>query len=105
SNQYVSALDGTTGDEIGRVTVRDKVSRALTIGGGLYFGEMALVRFDEKIRFASQGGASRVALPSRELPGTPRLLVPGTEKQLPVANARDGDRLFARPSSPEGPLG
>jgi outer membrane protein assembly factor BamB len=105
ANQYVSAIDATTGDELGRVTLRDKVTRALTIGGGLYFGEVAIVRFDDQIRKASQGGASRVAIPARELPGTPRLLVPGTEKQPVVANARDRDRLFARPSSPEGPLG
>lgn len=104
-NQYVSAIDAATGDELGRVTLRDKVSRALTIGGGLYFGEVAIVRFDDKIRLASQGGANRVAIPPRELPGTPRLLVPGTEKQPVVANARDRDRLFARPNSPEGPLG
>ncbi|AKU94487.1 hypothetical protein AKJ09_01151 [Labilithrix luteola] len=103
-NQYVSAIDVTSGEELGRVVLRDKVSRATTIGGGLYFGEAAFVRFDEKIGLASGGGANRVGLPSRELPGTPRLLVPGTEKLPPVANARDRDRLFARPSGPEGPL-
>jgi outer membrane protein assembly factor BamB len=105
ANQYVSAIDAATGDELGRVTLRDKVSRADTIGGGLYFGEVSYVRFDDKIRMASQGQANRIAIPSRELPGTPRLLVPGTEKLPPVANARDRDRLFARPSSPDGPLG
>ena len=105
ANQYVSAIDASTGDEIGRVVVRDKVSRALTIGGTLYFGEMAYVRFDDKISQASRGQANRVALPSRELPGTPRLLVPGTEKVPPVANARDRDRLFGRPSGDATPLG
>jgi outer membrane protein assembly factor BamB len=104
ANQYVSALDGTTGEEIGRVTLRDKVSRALTVGGTLYFGEMAYVRFDDRISQASRGQASRVAIPSRELPGTPRLLVPGTEKVPPVANARDRDRLFGRPSGATTPL-
>ncbi len=105
ANQYVTAIDPATGDELGRVTLRDKVSRALTIGGTLYFGELAYVRFDERISQASRGQASRVGIPSRELPGTPRLLVPGTEKVPPTANARDRDRLFARPSSGEGPLG
>ena len=104
ANQYVSAIDASTGDEIGRVVLRDKVSRALTIGGTLYFGEMAFVRFDDNIAQASRGQASRVALPSRELPGTPRLLVPGTEKVPPVANARDRDRLFGRPSGDSMPL-
>jgi outer membrane protein assembly factor BamB len=105
SNQYVSAIDAATGDELGRVTLRDKVSRADQIGGAVYFGEVSYVRFDDKIRMASQGGANRVGIPARELPGTPRLFVPGTEKLAPVANARDRDRLFARPSAPEGPLG
>lgn len=101
TNQYVSAIDPATGDEIGRVVLRDKVSRALSIGGDLYFGELAYVRFDDKIVRASQGGASRVGIPSRELPGTPRLLVPGDEKVPPIANARDRDRLFARPAGTE----
>jgi len=105
ANQYVSAIDAVTGDEIGRVVIREKTSRALTIGGALYFGELAYVRFDEKITMASRNGANRVAVPARELPGTPRLLVPGTERNPPVANARDRDRIFARPSAPEGPLG
>ncbi|MBX3202147.1 MAG: PQQ-binding-like beta-propeller repeat protein [Labilithrix sp.] len=105
ANQYVSAIDAASGDEIGRVTIRDKVSRALAIGGTLYFGELAYVRFDDKIGLSSRGGASRIALPSRELPGTPRLLVPGTEKVPPVANARDRDRLFGRPSADGATLG
>lgn len=105
SNQYVSAIDAESGDEIGRVVARDKVSRAFTIGGTLYFGELAFVRFDDRIAHASRGQATRVALPSRELPGTPRLLVPGTEKLPPVANARDRDRLFGRPSGDATSLG
>ncbi len=105
ADQYVSAIDASTGDELGRVVLRDKVSRALTVGGALYFGEVAYVRFDEKIRLASSGGANKIAIPTRELPGTPRLLAPGTERLPAVANARDRDRLFARPSSPDGPLG
>ena len=105
ANQYVSAIDALTGDELGRVTLRDKVSRAEQIGGAVYFGEVSLVRFDEKIAMASQGGANRITLPSRELPGTPRLYAPGSEKLPAVANARDRDRLFARPSTPSGPLG
>lgn len=104
ANQYVSAIDASTGDEIGRVTVRDKVSRAIAIGGALYFGELAYVRFDDKIALASRGQANRVSLPSRELPGTPRLLVPGTEKLPPFANAHDRDRLFGRPSADATPL-
>lgn len=104
ANQYVSAIDGSTGDEIGRVTLRDKVSRAIEIAGTLYFGELAYVRFDEKIGEASRGHANRVQIPSRELPGTPRLLVPGTEKVPVAANARDRDRLFGRPAKDSNPF-
>ena len=88
ANQYVSAIDPSSGDEIGRVTLRDKVSRALVVGGSLYFAEHGYVRFDEKIGGASQGKANRVAIPTRELPGTPRVFSSGTEKTPVVANAR-----------------
>ncbi|HVJ94589.1 MAG TPA: PQQ-binding-like beta-propeller repeat protein [Labilithrix sp.] len=105
ANQYVSALDAETGEELGRATVRDKVSRALSIGGSLYFGELAMIRFDDHIGLASRGQATRIAIPTRELPGTPRLLVPGTERIPPVANARDRDRLFGRPTDGPAPAG
>lgn len=104
ANQYVSAIDVETGDSIGRATIRQKVSRAFTLGGALYFGELGFVRFDERIAQASRNGASSVTVPQRELPGTPRLLVPGTERVPVAANARDKNQLFARPSGPDGPL-
>lgn len=104
ANQYVSAIDAESGDELGRVVLRDKVSRAIEIGGTLYFGEMAYVRFDDRIGGASRGQANRLQIPSRELPGTPRLLVPGTERIPPAANARDRDRLFGRPAAEGAPL-
>jgi outer membrane protein assembly factor BamB len=104
SNQYVSAFDLTSGDEVARVVVRDKVSRAFTMGGGLYFGEMSLVRFDDHIKDASHGRASRVALPSKSLPGTQRLMAPGREKLPAAANALDRSRYFARPVTPNAPM-
>jgi outer membrane protein assembly factor BamB len=103
AGQYVSAIDAATGDELGRAVLRDKVSRALTYGGALWFGEAALVRFDDRLGLATRGGATRVTLPARELPGTPRLTIPGTERVPPVANARDLDRLFARPAPDAAP--
>jgi outer membrane protein assembly factor BamB len=101
ANQYVSAIDPTSGDEIGRVTLRDKVSRAMVVGGTLYFAEHGYVRFDEKIGGASQGKANRVSIPTRELPGTPRVFSSGAEKTPVVANAHDRDRLYARPNDGE----
>ncbi len=102
-NQYVSALDGKNGEELGRVVLRDKVSRATSVGGALYFGEQAYVRFDDKIGQASHGKANRIALPARELPGTPRWVVPGTERLPVAANARDRSQLFARPNEATPP--
>jgi outer membrane protein assembly factor BamB len=105
AGQYVSALDPQSNEEIGRVTVREKVTRAFVVGGTLYFGDVSYVRFDDNIVRASAGQASKVGVPSRELPGTPRLLVPGTEKIPAVANARDRDRLFGRPDGASNPFG
>ncbi len=98
SNQYVSAYDAVTGEEVGRVTLREKVSRAWTESSALYFGEVGIFRFDDHIKDASKNGASHIGIPQRELPGTPRLLVPGTERIPVVANALDQARLYARPS-------
>ncbi len=105
SSQYVSALDLTNGDEPGRILFREKVSRAFTEGGGLFFGEIGIFRFDDKIAFASKRGASHATLPQRELPGSPVLLTPPEERQRVVASARDRIRLYARPSGTQGPLG
>ncbi len=104
-NQYVSVFDLSDGNEAGRVLLRDKTSRAWTVGGALYFGEVAAVRFDDRIKDASRSQASRIALPPRELPGTPTLMVAGDTYLGPVASAPDKIRLYARPSGPTGPLG
>lgn len=97
-SQYVSAIDTASGEEVARVVVREKVSRALTIGGELYFGEAAFVRFDHAIRLASGGGATRIVVPAREQAGTPRLFLPGAQSVPAAANAYDRVRLFARPA-------
>ena len=99
ASQYVSVLDLSTGDEIGRVTMREQVSRAFTQGGSLWFGQAAYVRFDEHIRDASKGKASRAGLPARELPGTPKL-APGSGEAIPaVAGAYDRVHLYAHPEA------
>jgi outer membrane protein assembly factor BamB len=104
SNQYVSVLDLTNGEEAGRVLLRGKVSHAFTVNGGLFFGENELFRFDDKIRNASRNQATRLALPQRELPGTPSLMAPGEDKLGPVALALDKTRLYARPTASD-PIG
>jgi outer membrane protein assembly factor BamB len=96
-NQYVSAIDLDTGDEIGRLLLREQVSHAKNIGGKLYFGEAGLTRFDEKIGGAAQGQATSVKLPPRELPGKPVWFTEGSQPAPAKATARERIRLYARP--------
>ena len=104
-NQYISVLDIANGDEPARILFREKVSRAWTQGGAMWFGEVGIFRWDDNIKGASHMTASHVAIPPRELPGTPVLMTPPEDRQKVDATARDRIRLFARASGPEGPLG
>src|SRR6187431_1031829 len=101
SNQYVSALDIASGDEGGRLLARVQVSQALNYGGQLYFGEQGLIRFDDKVRFASTNQASQVGLPKVELPGKPTWLGSGLLNPTSQANARSKIRIFAAPAGGE----
>ena len=101
--QYVSVIDVATGDEVARATLREMTSRAWTQSGSLWFGQSAFVRFDAHIRDASKGKASSVALPARELPGTPVLMPAGAEPVFAMSGAADKVHLYARPEgSAEG---
>ncbi len=104
-NQYVTVLDIAGGGEVGRILLRERTSRAWTTGGALYFGEVGLFRFDDRIKDAPRSGATHIALPARELPGAPRLIAPGDEALGPTSSAPDSIRLYARPTSSNGPLG
>ena len=104
-SQYVSALDLDTGSESGRVLARTVVSRGLAIGGSLYFGENALVRFDEAIALAPRGGAHIVKLPERELPGKPSWYPDGASVLPPTAGAPDSIRFYARPKAVADSIG
>jgi outer membrane protein assembly factor BamB len=97
SGQYVSVIDLASGDESARVTLREQTSRAWTQGGSLWFGQVAYIRFDEHIKDASKGKATTVTLPARELPGSPKLMPPGSQPIGPLANAEDKVHIYARP--------
>jgi outer membrane protein assembly factor BamB len=93
---YVSAIELSTGNEAARVVVREQTSRAWTQSNELYFGEIGIVRFDQKIKLSDKNGETHLALPARELAGAPKLMEPGTENPGPSAEARDRIRLYAR---------
>jgi outer membrane protein assembly factor BamB len=97
-SQYVSAVDLGSGDELGRLLLREQVSRALAFGDHLWFGEIGLVRFDERIGQAASDGAGRVSLPTRELPGNPAWFTDGAISVPAASSARDRIRLYARPA-------
>lgn len=100
--QYVSAIDLSSGQEAGRLLMRDQVSRAMDIGGQLYFGQRVLVRFDSSIDKATAHQADRVELPQTKLPGAPEWYRDGTVVGGTRAGAHDNIRLYARPTGTEG---
>ena len=102
AGQYVSVIDLANGDETARVTVRQETSRAWTESGTLWFGEVGFIRFDDRIRDASKGKASTVAVPPRELPGMPKMIPPGYEPLAATANAEDKTREYAKPRPTQG---
>jgi len=104
-NQYVSAVQLSSGDEIARLVTREQVSHALNVGGDLYFGERTLLRFDEQIARASRGAARQVELPARKLPGEPRWFDPGHAITPPEATPRSKIQLVARPALTPAGLG
>jgi outer membrane protein assembly factor BamB len=106
NNVYVSAIDLLNGDEAARVVLREKTSRAWTEQRELYFGEIGIFRWDDHIKDAPKNQASHVALPVRELPGSPKLMEPGTDNPGAAAEAPDRIRIYARPTpGEEGALG
>ena len=105
SSQYVSAVDISSGDEIGRLLLREQVSQTKTFDGKLHFGERSLVRFDENIGAAGTNAANAVKLPERELPGKPVWFTNGAQVTPATGAAREKIRLFAHPSVVDGKLG
>jgi outer membrane protein assembly factor BamB len=99
--QYVSAIDLEQGQEIGRALLRDLVTYALDLDGALWFGERALVRFDEKLRFAQSFQATRFEWKPRELPGKPVWLGSGHEPSRVERTALPKIRVYAAPSAKE----
>jgi outer membrane protein assembly factor BamB len=101
--RYVSAYDLSIGEEVARVRLTSRVTRAFTAGGALFFGEKTATRFDEHIGLAPSGKATTVTLPPRPLPDDPRWMEPGDDVRPPRPLPADRIRLLARPTSSGGP--
>jgi outer membrane protein assembly factor BamB len=97
--QYISVVDLLNGDEMARVTLRDETSRAWTEEGSLWFGGVAFTRFDEHIRDASKGKASRATIKVPVLPGEPKLMRSANSPVMALADAQDKVKLYARPKA------
>lgn len=97
SDQYVTAIDLKSGDEVARLLVREIVTQARNFNGDLWFGEKGLVRFDDKIRLATTNQGTRVGLPARQLPGKPVWLGSGNQLWPVSSSARLKIRLSAQP--------
>ncbi len=97
SDQYVTAVDLKSGDEVARLLVREIVTQARNFNGDLWFGEKGLLRFDDKIRLATTNQGTRVGLPTRQLPGKPVWLGSGNQLWPVSSSARLKIRLSAQP--------
>ncbi len=97
ASQYVTAIDTTSGEEVGRVLLRHQVSHAEQIGTELYFGQLALTRFDAKIGAAQRQAGNTVSLPDKTLPGKPEWYKDGTVVYAPTDSASTKIHLWARP--------
>jgi PQQ enzyme repeat len=99
SNQYVSAVDVKSGQEVARLLLRELVTQARNFNGDLWFGETGLVRLDPQIRLATTNQATHVELPARQLPGKPAWLGSGNQLWPVSSSARLKIRLAATPSA------
>lgn len=97
SNQYVSAIDLKSGDEVARLLLREIVTHARNFDGELWFGEKGLVRFDDKIGLAVTNQGTHVELPAQPLPGKPVWLGSGNQLWPVSGSARLKIRLSATP--------
>ncbi len=97
--RYVSAYDLALGDEVARVRLPGRVTRAFTVGGALFFGETLVTRFDDHIAQLAQGGTTTVKLPARALPDHPVWMSSGNDALPAAGEPSDRVHLYARPEA------
>lgn len=98
----VVVLDVLAGSEAARVISDQPIERVVAWGYDLYFAGEGALRFDGAVVGARTGGGTRIAIPERNFPGSPRWLSQPSGP-LPVALSKsEHARYFARPRSRDG---
>ncbi len=104
-NLYVTAFDASSGAQLATFVTDTETTHVLAYGGAVFAGQGRLVRFDQDLLKAKQGGAA-LAIPPKELPNVTRrdLLVGPEHDEKVTADALDSTALTARPRA-TGPAG
>lgn len=104
-NLYVTAFEASSGAQLATFVTDTETTHVIALGGALFAGQGRLVRFDQDILKAKQGG-SALAVPPKELPNVTRrdLLVGPEHEEKVTADAIDSTVLTARPNA-SGPAG
>ncbi len=97
-NLYVSAFDAGSGAQLATFVTDTETTHVLPYGGALFAGQGRLVRFDQDLLKAKQGG-SALAAPPKDLPNVTRrdLLVGPEHDEKVTADAIDSTALTGRP--------
>lgn len=97
--QYVSAIEVTTGEELGRFASPVVTESAFTSNGSIFFGDQELVRFDDAI---SAPRPTRFALPPHAFLGETRRAVPESAVPLETPDANRPARLLLKAAPDPG---
>lgn len=99
-NLYVTAFEAASGAQLATFVTDTETTHVLSYGGALFAGQGRLVRFDQDLLKAKQGGAA-IAVPPKELPNVTRrdLLVGPEHDEKVTADALDSTALTARPNA------
>lgn len=104
-NLYVTAFDANTGAQVATFITDTETTHVVAMGGALFAGQGRLVRFDQDLLKAKQGG-SALAMPPKDLPNVTRrdLLVGPEHNEKTTSDAMDSTALTAYPNA-SGPAG
>ncbi len=97
-NLYVTAFEGSSGAQLATFITDTETTHVVPYGGALFAGQGRLVRFDQDLLKAKQGGAA-LAMPPKDLPNVTRrdLLVGPEHDEKVTSDATDATALTGRP--------